>query len=150
MAIDLTSQIISIFIVILLFLSLLLSKKIHYFIAGLLLIFLGSAPYLYEYSIIPFNIMDFPVFNFTAYFFIVFASKDLFKEGFKEKESALKWPSLILAIVLIVLTTIPTLNKLQVIDFVLEYPPVVDHVIYIVSGLFLLIGIFTIIATKED
>ncbi|MBU0615813.1 MAG: hypothetical protein KJ601_07005 [Nanoarchaeota archaeon] len=149
MASDALLQIGSVVVVILIFATLLLSKKLHYFVAGLTLIAIGSLGYMYENGMTTFNIDSLPVLNFAAYFFVLFAGKDLLIEGFKEKENPMKWPSLILAIVLILFTTVNTLHKMSVIDIYLDYPPIVSHVIYIISGLFLIIGIFTLLATSE-
>jgi len=124
-------------------------KKIHYFFSGSTLIALGILPILYDMEVIGLDITLYPIFNFAAYFFVVLAAKDLFKESFKEKESTLKWPSLILAISLLVLTTIPTLNKMHVIEFVLNYPKIIDHILYLVCGLFLIISIFTLLSTEN-
>jgi len=147
---DFIGQVISLIVVILLFLSMLLTKKAHYAISGLTLISLGLFPLLYNNYIIPLDITRYPVINFAAYFLVIFASRDLFKEGMKEKQSLLKVPSIVFAGTLIILTTIPTLYNMQVISFNLpEYAPMINQVIYIASGLFLLIGIFTLLKSKE-
>ena len=110
---------------------------------------MGALPFLHGYEMIDFDITKYPVFNYVAYFFIVLAGKDLLKEGFKEGESPLKLPSIILAIALITLTTISTLNRMGVIKFALDYPPAIDWVLYIVCGLFLIIGIFILFSEGE-
>jgi hypothetical protein len=101
-------------------------------------------------GLIAFNVDEYPILHYAAYFFIAFAAKDLFKEAFKEKESILKIPSMIFAIFLLFFTAIPTLHKLGVIDFTLPQLPLINNIIYIVSGVFLIIGIFTLMATKEE
>ncbi|MBW2992000.1 hypothetical protein KY345_02160 [Candidatus Woesearchaeota archaeon] len=147
--VTLLGNIISMSVVALLFLSLLLPKKIHYFASGLTLISLGALPLLYDLKFIGINIAEYPVINYAAYFLVVLAAKDLLIEGFKEKESPLRIPSIILALTLLLLTSLPTLNKLRAIDFVLEYPPLIDQILYMLCGLFLIIGIFTILKRKE-
>lgn len=142
-------QIISLVIVALLFASMLLTKKLHYVISGLALIAFGTIPILFELYIINLDITAFPIFNYSAYFFVVFAGKDLFKEAFKEKESKMKYPTMILAIVLITITTIPTLHKMGVTQFAFEYPELINHIIYIVSGIFLILGAFTMLRTED-
>jgi hypothetical protein len=151
MAADLAVQIISVVVVIGMFALMVISKKLHYIVGGLVLIGVGIITLLFEMGRIDIDLGEFPIVNFAVYFMIVFAGKDLLKEGFKEKDSPLKWPSIILAIVLIVITTLPTLKKMKVIDWALpEYPPLIDAIIYMVSGVFLLIGLFTILATADD
>lgn len=149
MPVGVLGNILSIIIVILLFLSLLLPKKIHYFVSGLTLMSLGGLPLLYDLGIVKINITEYPVINYAAYFLVVLASKDLLVEGFKEKQSPLRIPSIVLALTLLLLTSLPTLNKLEVIDFVLKYPPLIDQILYIICGIFLIIGIFTILKNKE-
>jgi len=146
---SLALHIVSIVVVILLILSMFLTKRVHYFFSGTVLLILGILPILREYGVIGIDINEFPIVNFVIYFLILLAGKDLLKEGIKEEREILKYPSIILGVVLIALTTIPTLNKLHVIEFVLEYPPIVDSVLYIISGIFLIIGVFTIFARAD-
>lgn len=92
MVLDLVINIISAVVVVLVFATMVLTKKIHYFTSGLMLVSLGVLSVLSEFQIIGFNILKLPVFNYAAIFLITFAGKDLLKEGFKEKTSALKYP----------------------------------------------------------
>jgi hypothetical protein len=148
---SLVVQIISAIIAVGLTVLMVISKRVHYFVGSIILVGVGVVTILDEYGITNINLDEFPVVNYAVYFMILFAGKDLLKEGFKEKQSALKYPSIILALLLIIMTTLPTLNKMNVIDWALpKYPPIVDAVIYIVSGIFLLIGVFTLLATHED
>ena len=143
-------QIISVAIVIVLFLLMILWKRGHYILGGLTLAAIGSLTFLFEFNVISFNVGDYPILHYAVYFFVAFAGKDLVKEGFKEKESALKWPSMIFGVVLILITTIPTLKKMNVISWALPQSPLVDAGIYLASGLFMLVGAFTLLATHED
>lgn len=147
---DLTTIIIVITLAALPILTMLINKKLHYFTSGLTLITIGVLPILHNAGIMEFDLGQFPILNFVVYFLVVLAGKDLLKEGFKEKSSSMKIPSIVLGAFLIIMNTIPTLNTFEVIEWTLPaYPPIIDHIIYIVSGIFLIIGIFTILATKE-
>ena len=137
-------------IVAILFSTLLFSKKLHYFASGLFLVLLGVLPILYDYGKISLDVYSFPIYHYAAIFLILFAGKDLLREGWREKQSMLRWPSLLLAVIMIASVTIPKLHNMGAISFALDYPPIVDHVLYIAAGLFLIVGIFTLLATKEE
>ena len=147
MAQTVLAQVISIVVVCILFGTLLLAKKKHYIIAGLFLISLGVLPLLFDFGISSFDITAYPVYGYAAVFLIIFAGKDLFTQAFKEKESKLKWPSFGLAIFLLASVVIPELHGAGVVDFVLEYPPLVDYALYITGGVFLIVGSFTLLRT---
>lgn len=133
-------------IILLLFLTMVIKKKLRYAISGLFLISLGVLPILYNNEIISFDIGEFSIIRFIAYFFVIFAAKDLFKEGFTEKNIKLKIPTMIFAILLIIFTTIPTLNSMNILAInIPDYPVMIDYMIYIISGLFLIVGIFALI-----
>lgn len=147
---ELIVQIISVVIVLGMLALMIVSKKVHYFVGGLILIGTGVMSILFITGVTEMDFDKIPIVSFAVYFMIVFASKDLLKEGFKEKESSLKWPSIILALLLLTLTTIPTLNKAHVIDWALpEYPKIIDAILYIISGVVLPIGTFTLLSTED-
>jgi NhaP-type Na+/H+ or K+/H+ antiporter len=142
-------QIISIIIVIILFSLNIFSKRLHYIVSGLLLISIGVIDILFNQHYIDLDIHDYPIVAFALYFILFFAGKDLLVEAFKEENKTLKYTTLILSILIIVITTIPTLNSKGVIDFNLPiYPRIIDQIIYIISGIFLLIGTFVLL--KDD
>ncbi|MGM5484519.1 MAG: hypothetical protein ACQEP1_01455 [Nanobdellota archaeon] len=147
MALDgFTIQMISVGVVLFLFALHIFSKKVHYFVGGLILMGLGVLKYLVARNYFHFQLWKFPVIEFALWFLAVFAGKDLLKEGFSEDSKVLKWPSIIIALTIIVLTTVPTLNSMGIIEFALpSYPPIIDHVIYVLTGIFLLIGTFTLV-----
>ncbi|MBU0461074.1 MAG: hypothetical protein KJ574_00650 [Nanoarchaeota archaeon] len=146
MATNLIVSVISIGVVIGLFALHIFSKKIHYFVGGLILAGMGVLELLFGFGVVSLDINEYPVVHFAVYFMVVFAGKDLLKEGFHEGQPYLRYPSIILALILIIITTIPTLNTFGVISYVLpEYPHILDMVLYILSGIFLLIGTFFII-----
>ena len=146
MAAELVMSIISIVVVIGLFALMILSKRLHYAAGALLLLAVGILNLLFEFQVIDFDINQFPVVHFAVYFMIILAGKDLLKAGVKEEQPWLKWPSISLGIILIIMTTIPTLYKFKVISFTFpEYSPIIDSVIYSISGAFLLIAVFTLL-----
>jgi hypothetical protein len=150
MAANLLVQIGAILVVIFIFVLMIVWKRMHYVISGVTLSAVGILTFLLHFGKIKFDVGDYPILIFALYFYIAFAGKDLIKEGFKEKESKLKYPSIILGIILVLINIVPTLHKLHVIDWVLPQNLILDATIYTVSGLFLIIGAFTILATKED
>lgn len=137
-------------VVVVLFLSLLMTKKIHYFVSGLILIGFGTLIILNDLYIVDFDLSQMPILSFIAVFFIGIGIKDLFKESIKEKESKLKYPTLVFAGLVLIVTTIPILSKMEVIDFHFEIPLIINAIIYIISGIFLWIGIFTLLKTNES
>ena len=136
-------------IIALLFLTMVINKKVHYAISGTFLLALGILPILYNNGIINFNITEFSIMRFIAYFFVIFAAKDLFKEGFQEENLKLKIPTMLFAIFLLIFTTIPTLNNMNILIIDMPtYPDILNYIIYIISGLFLLIGIFALVGDE--
>ena len=150
MSADLIVQVVSVVLVILLLASMIFSKKLHYFLGGVILVAVGVVTILFEGGFMSLDVTKFPIVNFAVYFMIVFAGKDLLKEGIKEQASVLKWPSIILGILLVVMTTLPTLKKTKVIDWALpKYPAVIDGGIYVVAGILLIIGVFTLLSSSD-
>ena len=140
---------VSLLVIFVLILTNMLTKKLHYFVGGVMLITLGTVPLLYENYVIDFHATQYKIFHYAAYALIGFATHDLFSEGLKEKTSSLKYPTLVFASVFLIVKFIELLHSLDIIPFKVNYPPVVDHIIYIVAGVLLLVGIFTLLATKE-
>jgi hypothetical protein len=138
-------NIVSLLIVAVIFITLIFTKKLHFFISGLTLIALGVLPILYNAGIINIDVNAYPVLGFAAYFFVAVAAKDLFQEAYREKEKPLRMLTLVFAFGLLFFTAIPTLHKLHVIESFFDIPSLVYNVIYILSGIFLIIGIFTLI-----
>lgn len=140
------AQLISYIVVLLLFASLLLPKKTHYTVSGGTMFLVGLLPILTNNGIIDFDINNFPVINFVIYFLVMLAGKDLFRAGWEEEGSNLRWPSIGLGLFLIIFMSIPTLHKMEIIGWKLpEYHYLIDSAIYISSGVFLIIGVFTLL-----
>jgi hypothetical protein len=133
---------------------LVLPKKISYALSGVILIVLGIIPLFDALNYINLDLNNYPVLDFVIYFIIIIAGKDLFKEGVKESSGKgvsngistyLKYPSIFLGLLLMVITSIPKLYKFHVISWTIPtYPLILDVILYVVSGIFLIIGVFTI------
>jgi len=144
------NAIITLSVLIYLTLSIVINKKINYFLSGILIFLIGLLPFLSNSELINFNIGLYPIFNFAAYFIIVFAARDFLSEGFKEKWSFMKYPVLIMGLLLYILTTIPTLYAMNIISFEIPvYPEMFNNVLYLICGLFLMISDFTVLATND-
>jgi hypothetical protein len=136
---------VSLIIVAALFLTMVIPKMVRYIVNGLALLSIGVLTLLFNYGYIQFNIGNYPIFNYAVFFLTVFAGKRLLKDGFVSQEKHIKFPSIIFGISIIVITTVPTLHKLGVIDFVLTYPSVINHFLYVIAGIVLIIGAFIIV-----
>ncbi len=133
----------TIIVIAILFLTLIFSKRIHRFVSGILLLLIGMLPTLIDEIGLPIDVADFPVLRFAAFFLLLYASKDIFVEGFKQERLIMKAIYLVFAIFLISITTIPTLYSMDVIEFTLPY--VIENyynAIYIATGVSLIIGTF--------
>ena len=136
--------------VVMLLLLLLLPKKIHYFLSGVVLLALGTLPVLFDYGFISFDYRQFPVLDFVTYFIVVIAGKDLFKEGIEEDtKNILKYPSIVLGLVLIAYISVPKLYKLKAIPWTFpEQMYFVEIGLLLISGIILIIGAVTILGKK--
>lgn len=149
--VEIFSIIITFVAIIFLVLLIILPKKIGYALAGIVLIILGLFPLFHALHYISFDLHEYPILDFLIYFIIAISGKDLFKEGLKEKmnnsffSKYVKFPSIFFGLFIIVLTTIPKLYKHHVIDWTIpSYPPIFDVVLYVVCGIFLLLGVFSL------
>ena len=131
--------------------SIVINKQFNYLFSGILIIFLGIFPFVRDSGMIGFDITLYPVFNFAAYFIVVFAARDFVSEGFKESSfNNLKWPIFFVGFCLLIFTTIPTLYSMNVLSFNLPvYPQIFNNIIYIICGIFLIITDFIVLATKD-
>ncbi|HDP73894.1 MAG TPA: hypothetical protein ENN46_02980 [Candidatus Woesearchaeota archaeon] len=123
--------------------TLVFPKKLRFFIASAILLSVGLVGILYENWIVTFRLDKLALVNFAVSFMIIIAGKEHLMESFREKSNPLRVPSLILALALILLTTMPTLHSMGIIDFMLpDYPSVINSYLYVVCGIFLFLGIF--------
>jgi uncharacterized integral membrane protein len=150
MELGLTYYLIVFAVVLILLGTQLLSKKLHYFVSGINLIVLGLLPILNHFEIIHIDLEQMPILKFVAAFFLGFATKDLFVEAIKEKESKWKYPTLIITFILVILITIPGLYSMDVIEFNLDLPLIVNSLIYFIAGILMFIGVFTLLQTDES
>ncbi len=129
--------------------TLVLPKKLRFFIASAILLFVGVVGILYDSMVLGFRLDRIPLVNFAVSFMIIVAAKDHLIDSFKEKSNPLRVPSLILAITLILLTTIPTMQSMGAVNFVLpDYPQILNSYLYSLCGLFLFLAIFLL--PKEE
>lgn len=140
---------ISVIVVIILIASMILPRKLHFFFNGLVLITLGVMPILKNAGTITFDVNKVPIISYMIYFIVVLAGKELIKEGFHGEKGVMRYASITLAIFIITITTIPTLYKTGAISFTLpNFPPMINNVIYIITGVMLIAGVFTLIKEK--
>ena len=143
-------SIISFAVVILLLFTLVLTKKLHYAVSGLTLISIGSLPMLYAAGLTGIDIGSFPILRFAAYFFLAIAARDLFREAFREKGSVLKWPTFFFAFLVLMVLAIPTMKGFGVEVPLPELPELMYNIIYVISGVLLIAGIFTMEHGRAD
>ena len=117
-------------------------KAIRYAIHGLILLVLGLIPLLYQFGVINFTFGEAGIIKYVIAVVIVFTARSLIMEGIKE-ERVIKWVSIVMGVLIVLLTAIPALHKLGALTFTIpEYPMIVDSFIYIVAAILLFAGIF--------
>lgn len=126
------------------------SKNLHFLFGGLMLIVLGFMLIQFEIFSVDFDWKRLPVVYFGLYLLIAFAGKDLLVEGFKQTKSALKYQSLGLGSLLVLMGVVPVLSRYEILSFVIpNYNIIVDGIIYVLGGLFLLFGKFILTVTNK-
>lgn len=148
MAIDLASggiilNIIAIAVVVGFVFTLMLPKKIHYTINGLILIILGCTHILYEFYFTNIDIRGNPIVRFIIAFVVGATSKELIKESVHEKGKGMKAAALIIGLVLIFIILIPELYHAEAINFALPDNPLLFSFFYIIGGVIAIIATFT-------
>jgi len=128
-------NIMAIVVVVVFVITLLLPKKLHYIVNGLILIVLGGAHILYEFYFTNVDIRGSPIVRFTIAFVVAATAKELLKESLKEKGKGMKAATFIIGIVLIALAVIPELYHYEAISFDLPEVPLLFSLIYIIAGL---------------
>ena len=128
-------------IVVCLVLILALPKNIQYIINSVTLIAFGILPLLYLYDVITFDLFSYPVAKYVIFFVVIIAGRELFKEGIKEENLAMKIPSIALGLAIVIITAMPTLFNYGAISFKLPtYSLIIDCVIYLACGSLLFMG----------
>lgn len=141
---DVVDDIITIVICVILLVTLVLPKKIRYGVFAAFLFILGGIPLLYLMGLIGITFAEAPIIKYVTTFVVVLAGRSLFMEGVK-MESEFKWAAISLGVIIIILTTIPSLHAAKALSFGLpEFPELINHILYIISGGCLIAGIFFI------
>lgn len=121
-----------------------LPSKIKRMSYAILLIVFGALPFLYFIGAIGLNIYSYPITKYAVLFSVIIIGRCLFAEGVKEQNVLLKIPTMLMGLLIIFITAIPTLHTLGAISFTLpDYLPVIDFFIYIAAGILGMIGSFT-------
>lgn len=120
-----------------LLLLLLLDDWLESIIYGLIVIIIGTLPIFYSYNFIGFNIDDYPIFRYAILYISFTIYEELFKAGITEV-GPLKYPEMIVSFILIATTLIPDLYSSGVINFYLDYPKIVDSILYIIAGILMI------------
>jgi len=134
-------NIVTIGIVIVFMITVILPKKFKYIVDGLLLTIVGGLNYLFFQQIIFIDIYKYPVFKYLISTLIIVCGKELIQEG-SEEEGFLKTSSIILGLLLIIITIIPLLYSLNALTFMFNIPPMILSALYVLSGLFVIVGGF--------
>jgi len=142
MAADLIVNIVSIIVIAVLISTALLPKKLNYAVNGCILLLLGLIPILFELEVIPFTFGEAGIIKYTVTVVVMFSAKTLIVEAVKE-EHALRWITLSMGVLLVILSIVPSLHALGALTFTIpNYPPMVNNIMYVVASLFLFVGIF--------
>jgi hypothetical protein len=122
--------------------TLILPRMWKYFTTGLLVLSLGMLPLLYDYNFINLNLTDSGLFKYLIIALGLLAGRELVVEGIKEENKILKAISIIFGLVLVCITSIPSLYQLGAITFTIMVEDFVLYILYILSGLLLAMGSF--------
>lgn len=142
MAAEIVANIIVIAVAVLLIVSLRLSKKPKHLILGAILMVYGSINLLGYYKIVKFSIPDLPIIMYILSIVVAVGGVSLILDSFKKK-SFLKWISLTLGFIAVVLSVIPTLHQIDAITFEIpSYPEFINFYLYFSAGLLLIIAAF--------
>ena len=142
MVAEIVANIIVIALAVLLIVSLRLAKKPKHLILGALLIGYGGIKLLSYHEVIQFNIPSIPIIIYTLSIVVTVGGASLILDSFKEK-SFLKWISLALGFIAVVLSVIPTLHQINAITFEIpSYPEFINFYLYFSAGILLIIAAF--------
>ena len=138
----LLSNLTSISILVLYVVILAFPRVLKYSANGLLLIIIGGMSLMYEFGLINYDIIAIPIMKYLLLLMVALSAKELCSSGFKE-HGKLRFISIFLAVLLIIITTIPALYSINAITFNLpEIPMIVLNCLYIMAGIVLVIGAF--------
>ncbi len=128
-------------VVILFVITLLLPKKLHYIVNGLILIGLGGTHLLYEFYYTNIHLQGSPIVRFVILFVVGATAKELIKESLHEKKG-MKAPTFLVGVVMITLAVIPELYHYGAISFDLPELPLLFSFVYIIGGLVAILAPF--------
>jgi hypothetical protein len=144
MVAEIITNVAVILVVVLLVVTLRISKRPKHIILGIILILYGGLKASSYHEILKFDIPDLPVITYMISIVVTVGSAHLILDSIKEK-SVLRWASLTIGILVIVLSVTPTLYELNAITFVLpSYPEFINFYLYVITGILLLIAAFIV------
>ena len=119
-----------------------LPTKFRYGVHGLILFVLGLVPILFALDVIGFTFGEAGIIKYVIAVVVVFTARSLVVQGVKE-EGPMRWITIIMGVVIIILTAVPALHQLGALTFTIpQYPSVVDNIIYVLASALLFVGIF--------
>ena len=111
---------------------------------GVIMFLLGLLPLLFTYNILGLDIYSFNIMRFVAFYVVIVVGGLLFTEGIKEDNLALKFTSMAVGLVIIVVTSIPWLRDFNAISFDMpSYSVIIDFIFYLASGVLTIVGAFS-------
>lgn len=125
--------------------TLMLPKKIHYALNGMILMAIGITHFLFEFYFIDFDVRKSPVLLFVITFVAATTAKELIHESIKEKGKTMKGITFLMGLVLIFLVLIPEMYHFGAINFSIpDYPFIVNAFLYASAGLVAMIAPFLV------
>jgi len=119
-----------------------LPKFARHIVHSFFLIALGAIPVLYELYVIEFQIPDFAIITYVVTAIIMLTGSTLVKDGFHEG-GKFGYTAMGFGIIIMLNVLIPALYKINAITFnIPSYPPVINSVLYLISGIMLLVSTF--------
>ena len=123
--------------------AMILPKKLHFALNGLILFSVGVVHLLYELRLAHYTFYQYPLMSFIVAFVLASTSEELIAESIREKGLSMKGITFFTGIILISLVLIPELYKFGIINFNFpEYPTIVNAIIYMFGGMIAVIAPF--------
>jgi len=140
----LVTNILAIAVALVLVATLLLPKMARHIVHSLLLLTFGVIPLLHQLEVIGFGLPDWPILQYAITVIVILSGRTLVIDGFREENKALKFSTMIAGIIIVLMVTIPTLQRIGAITFEVNYPAIVNYIFYVIAGLLLFIGSFVL------
>ena len=139
----LTTDILSLLVLLLFTATLLLPRRITFFCNGSMLLLLGCSAVAYLYGYSNFDPFIIPAFSYLLVLIGVFGGRELLIEGFREQPSLLRTLSITVGLLLVLTVTIPQMYSLGALSFTLPFiSPLILYAVHGLGGFLLLIGSF--------